>query len=72
MSRIFNNFKKYLIIIPIYFIYITIFELILGCSLGDIWDDLLQKFGLIKTKKTHKLIENDFSMLYSCLTIIII
>ena len=53
MIRFFNNFKKYMVIIPIYFLYITIFELILGGSPGDIWDDLLAKFG-ITTSNNHQ------------------
>lgn len=56
MISIFNNFKKYLIIVPIYFIYIIVTELILGGSFGDIWDDLLNKFGIAKSEKTHKLV----------------
>ncbi len=56
MINLNKNFKKYLIIIPIYFIYITVFELIIGCSFGDIWDDLLQKFGICKVNNKHKFI----------------
>lgn len=56
MSRIFKNFKKYLIIIPIYTIYIIVFELILGCSFGDIWDDLLDRYGIKKNIKSYKLV----------------
>lgn len=56
MSSVFNNFKKYLIIVPIYFIYILVTELILCGSFGDIWDDLLNKFGIAKSEKTHKLV----------------
>lgn len=57
MSRTFNNFKKYMVIIPIYFIYITTFELILGGSSKDIWDDLLVKFGITTSnnQQTYKL-----------------
>lgn len=56
MIKFNSNFKKYLLILPIYIFYIIVLELILGCSLGDIWDDLLQKFGISESKKTHKLV----------------
>lgn len=56
MSKHLSNLKKYLIIIPIYIIYILVTELILGGSFGDIWDDLLNKFGIAKSEKTHKLV----------------
>jgi hypothetical protein len=56
MNRLSYNFKKFLIIIPIYCIYILVFELALGYSFGDIWDDLLTKFGIIKATKKHKLV----------------
>ena len=56
MIKFNSNFKKYLLILPIYIFYIGVFELILGCGLGDIWDDLLQKFGISTSKKTHKLV----------------
>ncbi|MEG2789185.1 MAG: hypothetical protein RR942_15335 [Romboutsia sp.] len=56
MSKMFTNFKKYLIIIPIYTIYIIIFELILGCSFGDIWDDLLDKYGVKRNIKNHRMV----------------
>lgn len=46
------NFKKYILILPIYILYILIFELILGCSIGDIWDKLTGKFN--KNKKIEK------------------
>lgn len=52
MIRVLNNFQKYLIIVPIYILYIVV-ELALGCSVGDIWDKLLEKYGLKKSEKTH-------------------
>lgn len=54
MSLFTKNIKKYMFIIPIYSMYVLIFELILGCSFGDIWDDLLQKFGIEK----HRSLKN--------------
>lgn len=53
MIRVLNNFQKYLIIVPIYILYIVVVELALGCSAGDIWDKLLEKCGLKKSEKTH-------------------
>ncbi|MCC3866419.1 hypothetical protein K0040_19465 [Terrisporobacter petrolearius] len=54
MNLFTENFKKYLIIMPIYTVYIIVFELILGCSFGDIWDDLLDKYGVKKYERIKK------------------
>lgn len=40
MNILKDNFKKYLVI-PIYTAYILVFELVLGCSIGDPWDKLV-------------------------------
>lgn len=45
MKKININYKKYILILPLYILYIVIFELILGFRIGDIWDKLTENIN---------------------------